>query len=270
MSVDITFEERQQIGLEILDEIERVCNKLGLKFYLAYGTLLGAIRHKGYIPWDDDIDIWMSRADYNVFVKEFRNNCSPDFDVMSYQDNPAYPFLATKIVSKKTYVEEKLLKPIKGLGVWVDLFPLDYVSHESAALTETLIKLEHRRWVALYSVSTLFAKIKLFFYDKIQKDTSKKDFKTLPGTITQEINRISECTTPSAFFRSPTSERSMILFYNTDDFKEQVMVPFEDRTYPVPSGYKNLLKVIYYDYMKLPPEKSRKREQHLKKANWIK
>lgn len=266
--IELQFKDIQRIGLEILDEIQRVCNILNLKFFLAYGTLLGAVRHRGFIPWDDDIDIWMTRKDYNHFIAEFKNFCLPDFNIFSYHHNEDYPFLATKIVSTKTEVVERLFKPVDGLGVWVDLFPLDYVNQESAAKTEQLIKLEHQRWVALYNCSTIAAKIKLFLYDKIQNDTSKEDFKKKPGAITREINIISECTVPHELFRSPTSERSMILFYDPKDFEQQIMVSFEDRTYPIPIGYDNLLKTIYHDYMTLPPLKKRKKDRHLSIARW--
>ena len=270
MRVDISFEERQQIGLEILDEIQRVSSLLNIKFYLAYGTLLGAIRHKGYIPWDDDIDIWMKRADFEVFVQKFNELTTSDFKILSYHTDENYPFIATKVVSTKTHAEEKLMKPIKDLGIWVDVFPLDFLSQETAANTERLIKLEHKRWVALYKQSTLAAKIKLFFYDKIQKDTNWADSKKAPGSLPKEIHRLSTCTTPSDFFRSPTSERSMILFYAPKDFETQIMVPFEDRTYPIPSGYDRLLRNIYNDYMVLPSKRKRKIDQHLRVAKWKK
>lgn len=264
----ISFEERKEIGLKILDEIERVCKLINIDFYLAYGTLLGAIRHKGFIPWDDDIDIWMKRADFEKFVAIFNEVSTSDFRILSYHNDDDYPFLASKVVYTKTHVEEKLMKPIKDLGIWVDIFPLDYLNHYSAANTERLIKLEHKRWVALYSVSTVFAKIKLYFYDKIQGDTNKSDFSRKPGAITREINDISRSTEYSEYFRSPTSERSMILFYDSKDFDTTVRVPFENRTYPVPSGYESLLKNIYGNYMQLPPENKRRIDQHLKVAVW--
>lgn len=270
MRVDISFEERQQIGLEILDEIQRVSSILNIKFYLAYGTLLGAIRHKGYIPWDDDIDIWMMREDFELFVQEFNDITSSNFKLLSYHTDENYPFIVTKVVSTKTHAEEKLMKPIKDLGIWVDVFPIDYLSPSNAANTEKLMKLEHQRWVALYKQSTLTAKIKLFFYNMIQKDTTWKDSKKKPGAITKEINKLSSCSTPNDICRSPASDLSMIVFLASEDFKSQVFVPFEDRIFPIPSGYDRLLKNIYNDYMKLPSKRKRKIDQHLRVAKWKK
>lgn len=270
MRVDISFEERQLIGLEILDEIQRVSSILNIKFYLAYGTLLGAIRHKGYIPWDDDIDIWMMREDFEIFMQKFNELTTPNFKLLSYHTDENYPFLAPKVVSMKTHAEEKLMQPVKDLGIWVDIFPIDYLSQKNAANTKKIIKLEHKRWVALYKQSTLTAKIKLFFYDKIQKDTTWDDSKKKPGSITREMNSLSAGPIHSDFCRSLASEQSLIVFLPPEDFESQVFVPFEDRTYPIPCGYDRLLRIIYNDYMKLPSERARKIDQHLKVAKWKK
>ena len=104
MGKALSIEERKQVSLEILDEITRVCNLLGLEYYLAYGTLLGAIRHKGFIPWDDDIDIWIFRKDYEILKREFNNLCKPEFRLWSYENRDDYPYFMTKIVSLKTRV----------------------------------------------------------------------------------------------------------------------------------------------------------------------
>ena len=76
---NLTVEERKEVGILILDEIERVSREIGATYYLAYGTLLGAIRHNGYIPWDDDVDIWMKREDFDLFLSKFNKVCSPCF-----------------------------------------------------------------------------------------------------------------------------------------------------------------------------------------------
>ena len=268
MSVDITFEERQQIGLEILDEINRVCTILNLRYYLAYGTLLGAIRHDGFIPWDDDIDIWMSREDYIRFNREFNNAASKDFKLLTYYEDENYPFLAPKVVSMKTEVVEKLMKPVKDLGIWVDIFPMDYVDQKTLTDTKELTRLEHRRWMALYRVSTMGAKIKLFFYNLIQRDTKWSDRNEKPGHISRELNELSCNMDYTDKIFCPGSEGDLKIILDSVDFKNTVNHKFEDRVYPIPAGFDDILNKIYGEYMTPPPVNKQKRAKHLKVAKW--
>ena len=181
MKIEIGFEERQELGLQLLDELERVCNELHCRYYLAFGSLLGAVRHNGFIPWDDDIDVWMFREDYEKLCREFNSHCNSQYKLLSYHQDETYPFLPPKIVSLETDVVEKWMLPVKDLGIWIDIFPLDYVDENMDLNERKIIQLEHRRWMALYSKSTVGSKIKLFFYNLIQRDTKWKDHKEKPG-----------------------------------------------------------------------------------------
>ena len=264
---ELTLEERKEYGMQVLDEIKRICQILGIRYFLAYGTLLGAIRHKGYIPWDDDIDIWVFRDDYEKLKKEFNSLCSPDFKLLSYSDTPHYPYLMTKVVSLETEVREKLLKKMDNLGIWVDIFPLDYVSESNTIAIPKMVRLEHKRWCALFRYSTLIGKIKLFFYNLIQKDTSFKDFHTEPSVFTMEIHKTHACTKKSDYVKSPTSERSIRdLVYPATCFDNSIEAEFENRKYSIPEGFDQLLHIIYGDYMKLPPAAKRKLDKHLVKV----
>lgn len=269
MGQSLTLEESKRVGLDVLDEISRVCGLLNINFYLAYGTLLGAIRHKGYIPWDDDLDIWMFRKDYELFKIEFNKCCKPEFRLWTYDNRDDYPYLMTKVMSMRTEIREKYFKTIPNFGIWVDIFPLDYVSEETRKAIPEMIKLEHRRWCALFKQSTFIGKTKLFLYNLIQNDTSFKDFKEKPIFFSKRIHELHSCIQPYEEIKSPTSENSIKnLFYTAKDFDSFMIVPFEDRLYPIPSGYDNLLKTIYGDYMKYPPLAKQKLDKHFMKIKW--
>lgn len=260
---NMSLEERKEAGLGILAEILRVCSILDIKFYLAYGTLLGAIRHKGFIPWDDDIDIWMFREDYELFLERFNDLSSSRYTVYSTKNISTYPFLMPKVMDIQTHVREKFYSELPYLGIWVDLFPIDYLSEKGKENTGKLIKLEHKRWCALYKQSTIIGKLKLLGYNMIQRDTSFSDFSVNPADYVNEIHRIHRCTEHHDLVRSPTSENSFKLFYDSKDFDDAIYTQFETLTLPIPSGYDNLLKKVYGDYMKLPPTTKRKLSKHI-------
>ena len=105
MKKEINVEELKQIQLNILKFVDKFCKENNLKYYLAYGTLLGAVRHKGYIPWDDDIDIIMFREDYEKFVTTFKD---VNYKVFATEVNSKYPYPFAKVGDTRTYFEEEI------------------------------------------------------------------------------------------------------------------------------------------------------------------
>ena len=184
-------------------------------------------------------------------------------DAFTYSN---YPFRMPKIVDKKTHVREKYLKDFDFLGVWVDLFSLDYVSVSNKDCIDKYMILEHRRWCALYKQSTIIGKLKLIGYNLIDKNTSLKDFKSTSAVYTNELHDLFRCTDYSSEIRCPASINDAKRLYNAKDFSSAVFLPFESLELPVPCGYQNVLQRTYGDYMKLPPLASRKIHKHIMKS----
>lgn len=118
----------QLTQLELLDITDKVCKELKLTYYLIGGTLLGAVRHQGFIPWDADIDIAMPRADYEAFLKYWNENPSDRYFYQHYttEKNHLCPHAILKIKNTKVYMKERLTKYApKHEGIYMDIFPLD-------------------------------------------------------------------------------------------------------------------------------------------------
>lgn len=265
---DLTLQEIHNAGLEVLKEIKRVADLIGVRWYLAYGTLLGGIRHNGFIPWDDDIDIHMMRSDYIVFLNEFNNICSSQFKLLSERDRD-YPFMCPKVVNLNTYVIEKHMNQVKDLGVWVDVFPLDYVTADSLHHSNEILKLCKKSWIARYYISPPLTKLKYFLGGLIQPSTSFRDIESRPSDILAEISRLSHVTDrPTSILRCPVDVTSIFQFFNTSDFAEPIMCNFEGDQFPMPSGYDNILKTLYGDYMTPPPQNKVSKFGHLAASGW--
>ena len=123
--VDVARKKLWMISLDLLLEFNDFCNKHGFMYYLAYGTLLGAIRHKGFIPWDDDVDVYMLRKDFDklpLFEKEFKH---PYFLETPYND-PGYLYSPIRIRnSNTTAIVEKFKYQGFNQGIWLSVFPID-------------------------------------------------------------------------------------------------------------------------------------------------
>lgn len=263
----MTQDECRKVQMDILDDVACICKEHGLQYYLAFGSLLGAVRHKGYIPWDDDIDICMVRDEYEKFVKIMRTGAGDQYKHLGFIDNKSegyfYPF--AKVVDNRTEVDME--RHTNKHGIWIDIFPLDGVT-ESPVVSKFHMTLCAFMRVVVLAMDANFAKMKIgfdWFYKRL--------FYTLAHIVgTKRVCRIHE----KIFKRYKASESKYIanLFTNNGTRsmmdKEKLLhvaeYAFEDRKYQGYAEYDYYLKRMYGDYMKLPPVE--KQVTHAFEAWW--
>ena len=123
---ELTIKETQQISLEILHTVAEICEEQQIRYALIYGTLIGAVRHHGYIPWDDDVDIMMPRPDYERFLEYMKQHVNnyPNLRVFNREECPEYPYMITRISDDRYRIRMENEKPF-GMGVFIDIYPYD-------------------------------------------------------------------------------------------------------------------------------------------------
>lgn len=126
---ELSIDDIREIELQILNYIDEVCKDNKLRYYLLGGTLLGAIRHGGFIPWDDDIDIIMPRNDYDTLLSII-NETNNKYKVLAYKYKKEYYYPFAKIVDSSTMVVESNTIATNNMGVWVDIFPIDNLPND--------------------------------------------------------------------------------------------------------------------------------------------
>ena len=252
--------ECREVQMSILDEIQRICKENNLKYSLAYGTLLGAVRHKGYIPWDDDIDICLLREDYEKLIAILKDKNAPGSKewltlVDDTCDGYFYPF--AKACDNRTTV--KMDRHKGEMGVWVDIFPLDglpksrflekaFVLYGSflrviaLAITSDFSSKAYDTWTLLY---------KRFFY-AIACIVGKKRFCRYVERVIQRYPTNHSGRVATLFFDGKTDR-----VLDLDKITEMTKYPFENREYDAIKNYDYYLSEFYGDYMQLPPEDKR-------------
>lgn len=253
-------EEVKKIQLALLDEFVNFCEKNDLYYTLAGGTLLGAVRHKGFIPWDDDIDVIMPRGDYNKLIMLDRS-CDTLWNNQTQllywgKDNSRYPFV--KLSRTNTLIIEKYGDDFKENRVWIDIFPLDGIADDK----ETQIKLFGkelllRRMFMLKNARLGEGKTKIKKYAKFLikpflKVVSNKWFCKKMDEIAQTY-RYEDCSTIAVVIWGYGIRECM----RKEDYLIPIKIEFENKRYNAPSNYDMYLTNLYGDYMKLPQEKDR-------------
>lgn len=249
--------ELQRTELELLLEFQRLCRKLGLRYYLTAGTLLGAVRHKGFIPWDDDIDVAMPRADYDRLSREAPGLLTPEYCYQDYRNESNFPYYFTKLRKRGTRVEEPVLRAIgMDQGVYIDVFPLDRCpdSPRRAALLFKAIELLDCAVLARVSAEFVCG------YQKPYMRALWSILRRLPNralfALREGLRKLlgaggkSLCTV-GGHHGYPRET------YRPAWFDQSVELEFEGHFFPAPAGWEGLLKNMYGDYMTPPPREER-------------
>ena len=257
--VMVTPEEMKSIQLEMMDSIHEFCERRNLRYYLAYGTLLGAIRHKGFIPWDDDIDIVMPRNDYEEFLASFGKQTGMHYSVLHVGCDEGYSYPFAKCVDTRTVLVENA-DYSEPIGVYIDIFPLDNLSDnysEAKSFFKSVGRARNKLTIKRVSVRKGRSWYKNLVLRIGKLILHWKSVHELACEINDAAKRYSgrDIAGYVCVVVLGTYGTSEIL--NGEWFSNWVPAAFEDRTYHVPIGWNEVLSCLYADYMTLPAEKDR-------------
>jgi lipopolysaccharide cholinephosphotransferase len=258
---DETLKHLQSLELMILKDFIKICEENDLTYYIYAGSMLGAIRHNGFIPWDDDLDVVMFREDYEKFKRIFIASPNDKYELLTNETEEDYFHTLSKLMLKGTLFEESWVSQVDfHIGINIDIFVLDDLSDSNFKRNYQLKK------AFLYNKLLIMSKIKLDDLPFLTKLITHSGYYILnflrikPVTIYKRcLNFLMKYKNPDAecvFDISATAEEYPQI-YKKEDFKEIIKVKFEDIEVNVPKNYDNILKSLYGDYMQLPPEENR-------------
>ena len=253
--ISIGKEEQKKIQLQILSAINEFCEKNTIKYSLAYGTLLGCIRHKGYIPWDDDIDIMMLREDYDKFLKTFSHKY---YKVVDKEQKSGYWHPYGKVYDNRTIIEEFSNMPLQ-IGINVDIFPVDNLPDKLSDCKK------------LYRKKSIFNILHILKIVKPNRERhniknmilkiAQISLKYIPMTfIVDRMVRLSKS------YNDTDTQWKGIIVASDDTLRERLPASvffnytnakFEGLEFKIITEYDKYLTAVYGDYMKLPPLEKR-------------
>lgn len=249
-----------ELQLKIALEIKRVCEKNGLRCVLLYGTLLGAVRHRGFIPWDDDMDMGLLRADYDAFAEACKTDLGPEFWLQTWDTDPRYPFPMGKVRLKGTHAQEKFAPEGTENGIYVDLYPLDAVPDGAWARRVTgwhyrigkrllwikkgygrCVRQESLRQRLRYDTAAAFARLVPYGWLK----------RRLASAMTRHEGQ------PTRQVAAPGNEPYARQAVEREWMDHLVPVPFEGEEFPAFRDSDAYLRNVFGDYMTPPPPEKR-------------
>lgn len=263
MKKELSIRRIQKISLEILKIIADICEKKGFKYFLVYGTLIGAIRHKGFIPWDDDVDIMMPRDDYDALLHYLINNYNEKSYLKVFNPDTCkdYPYMITRICDIRYYIKVKNEK-FCGMGAFIDIYPFDGLGNDKKEalkyglkgdMLSSLCFLSTREKNPITVEKKLLKKIiktPLFYFSKlIGKNFFQKRLSSLVKKFEYDQSNYVGCVVWLSGGEKDIFPRKW--------FDEYLVVPFEKYKFRIPKDYDLFLKHIYGEYMKLPPLEDR-------------
>lgn len=257
---ELTTPEVKAAILDILKSIIRICNDQGLRYYLAYGSLIGVLRHQGFIPWDDDLDIWMPRPDYNKLLQYFDDpmNNTGSLVALHTTDHRLLPFLLTRISDTRYKEIGEYGSVVPEMGTFIDVYPLDGLQgNQEEALKDNKktysITLKYLGAANLPSRSpsvlkkclknflATMLKSPLFYWHELCDRSTVEEYENAEYVSCKIWNDAQSCKVVD----------------RKDDYGEGKMASFEGLQVRIPDNADAVLRRIYGDYMQLPPESER-------------
>lgn len=249
----LVTEKRKKIWaveLQLLEKFDEVCKKHNIQYFAGYGTLLGAVRHQGFIPWDDDIDVVMFRDEYEKLLKIGKEEFTEPFYFQNaHTDN--MPEVFSKLRDSRTTAIEHPDRPDLNQGIFIDIFPLDDAYEKDSAEQKivevqkiiylTIIKPDYMREVVSEGIQTIVSEDIILDLLDLPLSERMKEFETFNLTHfgkTDYVNLVTE----EILQRTSGIRREW--------FQETVYLPFEQTMVPVPAGYEKVLECMYGDWKK--------------------
>lgn len=250
----INTDDLKKIQLDILKAVAKFCDDNNLTYYLTGGTLIGAVRHHGFIPWDDDIDVNMRRSDYKYFFEHF-NDQNSNYHAICIENNEEYYLANGKVFDKRTFLMEDANNAIP-IGVNIDIFPLDTFPDDLSVVKSTYKKV--KKYQNILSIKTIKINQKrslvkngiLFCGQIIFKGVQPRVLLKKISSLSQKYNHLENNRYIAAM---STMIYGMKEVFEASDFESTVKLKFEDSWFTVPVGYDRVLRSVYGNYMQLPP-----------------
>ncbi len=258
----LSLQEIKDTELNILMEFKKICDENNLQFYLCGGTLLGAVRHKGFIPWDDDIDICMTRPEYNRLALLARSEKlnKPDWlEIVCYENGTSrFPFI--KVLDKRTVVRNEYFKESENDNLWIDLLPVDGIPdsiEESEKLFEKMFryrKLVQMKYVRPTEGKSLWKRLAKPFLSCwahiVNTDRYNEKLVSLATSNVYEKSNLVGIVTEGLYGTKEAIPR--------DAYEKSIDVEFEGHIFKATSYWHEYLTNLFGEYMILPPENKRK------------
>ncbi len=259
---EIGLEELKRIQIRLLASVHEICEREGFRYSMGGGTLLGAIRHKGYIPWDDDIDIMMPRPDYDAFIKYAIEHEDLPFKVRSYETDKSYLDMSAKVYNPDTVLkDDNICKGEQEEGVSIDVFVIDGLANTYNKAVKTFRATSFKRallvaanWKRFFRSKTHGWYLEPFRFGMfiLSRFANKRK---LYESIVKRYSAIDFDNVKFAAAVGGSYREKEIL--PQEVFTNYVKLPFEDYEFNAIAAYDKYLGSIYGDYMKLPPEDKR-------------
>lgn len=249
MYIKCSLSEGKRLMIEILKYIEEICEKNDLQYFVVAGTLLGAVRHKGFIPWDDDIDIIMTKEDHLKLIEAIKNDNNERFGILDKSIDPNYPLELSKVIMKDTacVLNDELKSVQTKSEVFVDVFTLEFFKEETSR--------KHRKYVRLFENAR-----KKVVIDNLKPSlfrTGLRVFRVISkvivpfNVVNRFKNKYSVKNGPYAGFDVSQSSDFICRYEDIYPLKQ---IDFENTKVWAPKNPDAILRYQYGDnYMQLPP-----------------